>query len=75
MEVLDRFSCFGLPIHFTENTLISGQLMPPHIVDLNDWQVDRWPTTPEREARQAHTTVSLSDDVELIAVGNPVRPA
>ena len=27
--------------------------MPPHIVDLNDWQVDSWPTTPEGEERQA----------------------
>ncbi|MCR5002455.1 MAG: endo-1,4-beta-xylanase [Lachnospiraceae bacterium] len=52
-EVLERFSHFGLPIHFTENTLISGDLMPEHIVDLNDWQVDEWPSTPEGEARQA----------------------
>ena len=52
-DVLERFSRFGLPIHFTENTLISGDLMPPHIVDLNDWQVESWPTTPEGEARQA----------------------
>ncbi len=51
-EVLERFSHFGLPIHFTENTLISGELMPPHIVDLNDWQVDEWPSTPEGEIRQ-----------------------
>ncbi len=52
-EVLDRFSGFGLPIHFTENTLISGDIMPAHIVDLNDWQVDEWPSTEEGEARQA----------------------
>ena len=52
-EVLDRFSSFGLPIHFTENTLISGEIMPAHIVDLNDWQVDEWPSTPEGEERQA----------------------
>ena len=51
--VLERFSRFGLPLHFTENTLISGELMPPHIVDLNDWQVDSWPGTPEGEERQA----------------------
>ena len=51
-EVLERFSSFGLPIHFTENTLISGEIMPPHIVDLNDWQVDEWPSTPEGEERQ-----------------------
>ncbi len=51
--VLDRYARFGLPIHFTENTLISGEIMPPHIVDLNDWQVDEWPSTPEGEDRQA----------------------
>ena len=52
-DMLERFSRFGLPIHFTENTLISGELMPPHIVDLNDWQVESWPSTPEYEERQA----------------------
>ncbi|MBR5360172.1 MAG: endo-1,4-beta-xylanase, partial [Lachnospiraceae bacterium] len=51
-DVLERFGRFGLPIHFTENTLISGDLMAPHIVDLNDWQVDDWPSTEEGEARQ-----------------------
>ncbi len=52
-DVLERFSRFGLPLHFTENTLVSGEIMPAHIVDLNDWQVDSWPTTPEGEERQA----------------------
>jgi len=52
-RVLERFSRFGLPIHFTENTLVSGDIMPAHIVDLNDWQVDEWPSTPEGEERQA----------------------
>ncbi|MCR5058665.1 MAG: endo-1,4-beta-xylanase [Clostridiales bacterium] len=52
-EVLERFSHFGLPIHFTENTLISGEIMPAYIEDLNDWVVDAWPTTPEGEERQA----------------------
>lgn len=52
-DVLERFSRFGLPIHFTENTLISGEIMPAHIVDLNDWQVDEWPSTPDGEERQA----------------------
>lgn len=52
-DVLARFSRFGLPLHFTENTFISGDLMPPHIEDLNDWQVESWPTTPEGEERQA----------------------
>ncbi|MDR3192586.1 MAG: endo-1,4-beta-xylanase [Treponema sp.] len=58
-EVLDRFSHFGLPLHFTENTLISGDLMPGHIVDLNDWQVDSWPSTPEGEERQAREVSEL----------------
>ncbi|RKQ32697.1 endo-1,4-beta-xylanase [Oceanobacillus halophilus] len=52
-EVLDRFSHFGIPIHFTENTLLSGHLMPPEIVDLNDYKVTDWPSTPELEERQA----------------------
>ena len=52
-DVLERFSQFKLPIHFTENTLISGEIMPDYIVDLNDWQVDEWPSTPEGEERQA----------------------
>ena len=51
-EILERYSCFGLPLHFTENTLLSGDLMPPHIVDLNDYQVEQWPSTPEGEERQ-----------------------
>ena len=52
-DVLERFSRFNLPIHFTENTLISGEIMPAYIEDLNDWQVDSWPSTPEGEERQA----------------------
>lgn len=51
-DILERFSFFGLPIHFTENTLVSGKIMPPDIVDLNDYQVDEWPSTPEGEERQ-----------------------
>ncbi len=58
-EVLERYSHFGLPIHFTENTLISGDLMPPHIVDLNDHKVEQWPTTPEGEERQAREVVEF----------------
>ena len=34
--ILRRFERFGLPLHFTENTLVSGHLMPGEIVDLND---------------------------------------
>ena len=51
-DILERFSVFGLPLHFTENTLVSGAIMPSDIVDLNDYQVDEWPSTPEGEERQ-----------------------
>ncbi len=32
--------------------------MPPEIVDLNDWQVDEWPSTPEGEARQLEEVIT-----------------
>ena len=51
-DILDRYSFFGLPLHFTENTFVSGHLMPPEIVDLNDYQIPEWPSTPEGEERQ-----------------------
>jgi endo-1,4-beta-xylanase len=57
LGILERFERFNLPIHFTENTLVSGALMPPGIVDLNDYQVQEWPTTPEGEQRQAQEVV------------------
>ena len=50
---------------------VSGELMPPEIVDLNDHQVDEWPTTPDGEARQA-------DEVERhyrTLVGHPAVAA
>ncbi|APX33677.1 1,4-beta-xylanase [Brachybacterium sp. P6-10-X1] len=56
-EVIERFSRFGLPIQLTETTLVSGDLMPSHIVDLNDHVVESWPTTPEGEDRQADELV------------------
>ncbi|WP_246169111.1 endo-1,4-beta-xylanase [Actinotalea subterranea] len=55
--VLERFARFGLPLHLTETTLVSGDLMPPEIVDLNDYQVPSWPSTPDGEARQADELV------------------
>lgn len=57
LRVLSRFERFNLPIHFTETTLISGELMPPEIADLNDYQVKDWPTTPDGEERQAEETI------------------
>ena len=52
-EILDRFSRFNLPIHFTEINMVSGDIMPKDIVDLNDYKVGEWPSTPEGEERQA----------------------
>ncbi|MBE5795787.1 MAG: 1,4-beta-xylanase [Clostridiales bacterium] len=60
-EVLERFETFGLPLHFTENTFVSGDPIPPHITDLNDWRVDEWPTTPAGEDRQARDLLSMVD--------------
>jgi endo-1,4-beta-xylanase len=57
LEVLDHFARFNLPIHFSETTLVSGQLMPPEIVDLNDYQVEIWPTMPKGEERQAREVI------------------
>ena len=56
-EMLDRFARYGLPLHLTESTLVSGHLMPSDIEDLNDYQIPEWPTTPEGEARQADEMV------------------
>ncbi len=53
LAIVERFARYGLPLHFTETSLVSGDLMPPEIVDLNDYVVDSWPSTPEGEARQA----------------------
>lgn len=51
-EVLERFSKFGLPIHFTENTLTSGHLMPAEIEMINTYEPEVWPTEPQFEERQ-----------------------
>jgi len=53
----DRFARYGLPLHWTETTLVSGDLMPPEIEDLNDYQPASWPSTPEGEERQADEIV------------------
>jgi GH35 family endo-1,4-beta-xylanase len=53
LKILERYERFNLPIHFSETTIISGDLMPAEIVDLNDYKLDEWPSTPEGEERQA----------------------
>jgi GH35 family endo-1,4-beta-xylanase len=56
-ETLDRFARFGLPLHMTETSLVSGHLMPVEITDLNDYRISQWPSTTEGEARQAEEIV------------------
>ena len=72
---------FGLPLQMTETTLVSGDLMPAEIVDLNDFVVDDWPSTPEGEARQAadlvehYTTAFSHPAVESVTYwGMPTSP-
>jgi len=60
-EILERFSRFNLPLHFTEVTLVSGHIMPSHIGDLNDYKEPDWPSTPEGEARQADEVGAFYD--------------
>ncbi|MDM7832349.1 endo-1,4-beta-xylanase [Cellulomonas edaphi] len=57
LRTLERFSRFGPPLHLTETTLLSGEIMPADIDDLNDYVVDTWPSTPEGEERQADELV------------------
>jgi endo-1,4-beta-xylanase len=57
LKIIDRFARYGLPLHFTETTILSGHLMPPEIEDLNDYKTADWPTTPEGELRQADEIV------------------
>lgn len=59
LDVLERFGRFGLPMHFTEITLLSGEHMPKHLDDLNDHQVEHWPSTPQGLEQQAQDAVEL----------------
>ncbi len=48
-ETCDRFARFGVPLHFTETTILSGN---------KGWErKEAWPTTPEGEKRQAEDVV------------------
>lgn len=57
LATVERFARYGLPLQMTETTLLSGDLMPPEIEDLNDFQPSTWPSTPEGEERQADEVV------------------
>jgi GH35 family endo-1,4-beta-xylanase len=67
--ICERFARFGKPLHWTEATLISGDIRPD-----NDFHTRRedWPSTPTGEARQAeevaafYTTLYSHPAVEAI---------
>ncbi len=49
-EVCERFASLGLPLHFTETTIVSGPLLEAR----RPFEASRWgETTPEGEERQA----------------------
>ena len=52
-EILARYVHFGLPIHFTENTIVAGPLVAPEIDDLQDAHYEDDDTSPEYEQMQA----------------------
>ena len=55
-EILARFGRFGLPLHFTENTVLSAEQM----TDCNFHKVrEHWPTTPEGEENQRTRLVKM----------------
>ncbi|ADG74943.1 glycoside hydrolase family 10 [Cellulomonas flavigena DSM 20109] len=72
LDVLERFGRFGLPLHFTEITLMSGEHMPKHLDDLNDHRVEHWPSTPEgleqqaQDATELYTTLVADERVKVI---------
>lgn len=50
-DVCERFGRFGVPLHFTETTIVSGK---------RQWERqpgEPWPSTPEGEAQQAREVV------------------
>ncbi len=58
-EILSRFEHFGLPIHFTENTIVAGPTVDPKIIDLQDAHYEDDAATPEYEAFQAEELTKM----------------
>ncbi len=70
--VLARFEGFGLPIHFTENTIVAGPLVAPEIDDLQDAHYADDAATPEYEEAQAD---ALEDMVRNLFENHPLVTA
>lgn len=58
-KVLSRFEPLGLPIHFTENTIVSGPKIPPEIEDLNDFEYKDSDYSMEFEEEQKNNIVEM----------------
>ncbi len=54
-DVCERFARFGVPLHFTEMTILSGELGWEKAITSGK----RWPSTPEGEALQAREVVRV----------------
>jgi endo-1,4-beta-xylanase len=57
-DICETYARFGLPLHFTELTILSGRLMPMEESDWNAHHTD-WKTTPSGELLQAEYGESL----------------
>ncbi|MCL2193277.1 MAG: hypothetical protein FWB78_07775 [Treponema sp.] len=57
----------SLPLHFTEVSLVSGDIMPPETVDLNDFQAESWPSYPQGETRQAEEAAMFYESLFAVA--------
>jgi endo-1,4-beta-xylanase len=49
--VCETYGRFGLPLHYTELTVLSGHYIPSG-VNWSSYREDEWPTTPEGEEKQ-----------------------
>ncbi len=69
-DTCERFSQFGIPIHFTETTVLSN--LTPHALDYSGPPATDWPSTPGGEAAQAdyvaqfYTVLFSNPDVHAI---------
>ena len=50
--ICERYARYGLPLHFTELTILSGRAKDPRDTDWHRVHAD-WPSTPEAEEAQA----------------------
>lgn len=70
-DVCERYARFGLPLHFTETTVLSGRLKPGSDTDWHKKHTD-WHSTPDGEAvqngfgKQFYTLLFSHPEVEAV---------